>query len=173
MDQYSKFTIHKPDGTLLHVNGKLTLGENIADAGGVNAAFAAWKQKEATKPDQILPGLQHFTKEQLFFISYSSFWCGSVRPDFAVNLIYRDAHSPTWARILVRCVTQIQKYGCEAHRNGRVPWPTRLTSGRHSAVPSKSQPASFGKVCVYRDKVQHLVSQLYNTVRSLVEWIIS
>ena len=69
IDQYSDFTVSNPDGDPLNVNGRLTLGENIADAGGLNAAFKAWKAVEAKKQSQLLPGLQHFSKEQMFFIS--------------------------------------------------------------------------------------------------------
>jgi len=101
VDQYHDFTVPNPNGEPLHVNGRLTLGENIADAGGLNAAFAAWKQLEKKEPEQLLPGLQHFSKEQMFFISYSNWWCGKTRPEAAVNLVYRDPHSPGWARILV------------------------------------------------------------------------
>lgn len=103
VDQYGDFTVPNPSGEPLHVNGKLTLGENIADAGGLNAAFLAWKDKEAQiAGSQLLPGLQHFTKEQMFFISYSNWWCGKSRPESAINGIFRDPHSPIWARILVR-----------------------------------------------------------------------
>lgn len=101
VDQYYNFTVPNPNGVPLHVNGKLTLGENIADAGGLNAAFAAWKEMDVDEPEELLPGLQHFSKEQMFFISYSNWWCGKTRPETAVNLVYRDPHSPTWARILV------------------------------------------------------------------------
>ncbi len=101
VDQYHNFTVPNPTGGPLHINGRLTLGENIADAGGVNAAFAAWKQRDEKAPEQLLPGLQHFSKEQMFFISYSNWWCGKTRPETAVNLVYRDPHSPGWARILV------------------------------------------------------------------------
>ena len=84
-----------PNGEPLHVNGRLTLGENIADAGGVNAAFAAWKESERIASSQLLPGLQNFTKAQVFFISYANWWCGKTRPETAVNLVYRDPHAPT------------------------------------------------------------------------------
>ena len=100
IDQYHQFTVPNPKGEPLHVNGRLTLGENIADAGGVNAAFAAWKGAKGSKPEGLLPGLQNFTEEQLFFISYGNWWCGKVRPETAVNLVYRDPHAPTRARIL-------------------------------------------------------------------------
>ncbi|KAI4218935.1 MAG: hypothetical protein L6R36_008664 [Xanthoria steineri] len=100
VEQYSNFTILDPEGKRLHVNGKLTLGENIADAGGLSAAFHAWKEVEKKHPSQLLPGLQHFTKEQMFFITYPSLFCGKTRQERAVNLIYKDPHSPSWARIL-------------------------------------------------------------------------
>ena len=100
IDQYHIFTVPNPNGEPIHVNGRLTLGENIADAGGVNAAFAAWKEAEGSTSEDLLPGLQSFTKEQLFFISYGNWWCGKVRPETAVNLVYRDPHAPTRARIL-------------------------------------------------------------------------
>lgn len=90
-----------PDDKPLHVNGVLTLGENIADAGGLSAAFKAWKQLEAKKPSQLLPGLQYFTRDQLFFISYSNWWCSKDRKEAAINRIYQDPHAPKWARILV------------------------------------------------------------------------
>ena len=101
IDQYDNFTVPNPKGELLHVNGKLTLGENLADAGGLSASFLAWKAVDATDPAELLPGLQDFTKEQVFFMSYANFWCGKTRPETAVSLIYRDPHAPTRARILV------------------------------------------------------------------------
>jgi endothelin-converting enzyme len=78
----------------------LTQGENIADAGGVSAAFAAWKKREAAKPDESLPGLDHFTHDQLFFVFYANWWCGKIRKEQAINYIYVDPHSPAFARIL-------------------------------------------------------------------------
>ena len=98
--QYSNYSIEGPDGKPLHVNGRLTLGENIADAGGVAAGFAAWKRRAAKKPNQHLPGLDHFTQEQLFFVSYGNWWCGKSRKETAINRIYLDPHAPKWARIL-------------------------------------------------------------------------
>ncbi len=101
IDQYQEFTVPGPNDEVLHVNGRLTLGENIADAGGLSASFQAWKQLDNQNPAQLLPGLQHFTKEQLFFISYSNWWCGKTRKEAAINRIYRDPHAPNWARIIV------------------------------------------------------------------------
>lgn len=100
VDQYSNFTVPGPDNKPLHVNGRLTLGENIADAGGLSASFKAWEERASQKPNPGLPGLDHFTQSQLFFVSYSNWWCGKSRPDTAINRIYLDPHAPKWARIL-------------------------------------------------------------------------
>ncbi|KAI1366072.1 peptidase family M13 [Xylaria arbuscula] len=100
VNQYNNYTIEGNGGQPLHVNGKLTLGENIADAGGVSAAFAAWEKRRVDSPDQSLPGLEHFTHEQLFFVFYANWWCGKVRKEQAINYIYVDPHSPAFARIL-------------------------------------------------------------------------
>lgn len=99
VDQYAKFSVPGPKGPL-HVNGKLTLGENVADAGGIHAAFSAWKEKEAVKPSQALPGLEKFTNDQLFFINYANWWCGKSTKEAAVEAIYLDPHAPKWARII-------------------------------------------------------------------------
>jgi endothelin-converting enzyme len=101
VDQYEKFTVPGLDDKPLHVNGYLTLGENIADAGGLTASFQAWKERDQANPGELLPGLQDFTKDQLFFISYGNWWCGKTRKEEAVNRIFTDPHSPTFARILV------------------------------------------------------------------------
>ncbi|KAF2840791.1 endothelin-converting enzyme [Patellaria atrata CBS 101060] len=100
VEQYHNFSIKGTDGKPLHVNGRLTLGENIADAGGVSAAFSAWKKRDAESRNQNLPGLDFFSQEQLFFVSYASWWCGKTRTKTAVNRIYTDPHSPKWARVL-------------------------------------------------------------------------
>ncbi|KAI2631977.1 endothelin-converting enzyme 1 [Hypoxylon sp. NC1633] len=100
VDQYNNFTVEGNNGEPLHVNGKLTLGENIADAGGVSAAFAAWKSRTESAPDESLPGLDHFSHEQLFFVFYANWWCGKARKEQAIQSIYTDPHSPTFARVL-------------------------------------------------------------------------
>ncbi|KAI1328615.1 peptidase family M13 [Xylariaceae sp. FL0255] len=100
--QYNDFTVEGPNGETLHVNGRLTLGENIADAGGISAAFAAWQRHRTAHPElsQTLPGLEHFTHDQLFFVFYGNWWCGKVRKEQAMNYVYTDPHSPARARIL-------------------------------------------------------------------------
>lgn len=136
--QYGNYSVEGPDGKPLHVNGKLTLGENIADAGGVSASFAAWKSRvsrersgcnersgrELQHEDQSLPGLEHFTKEQLFFVSYSNWWCGKSRPEAAVQRIYTDPHAPKWARVLGTMANSREfkeAFGCGKGEEGKEP----------------------------------------------------
>src|SRR4051812_2525802 len=75
IDEYSNFTAPGPNGNLVHVKGKQTVGENVADAGGIQAAWAAWQKERKTKPDQDLPGLSYFTQEQLFYVAFGNIWC--------------------------------------------------------------------------------------------------
>ncbi|ORZ36431.1 hypothetical protein BCR44DRAFT_122023 [Catenaria anguillulae PL171] len=98
VDQYSKFTVPGPNNTSINVDGKLTLGENVADNGGMGQAFAAFK---ATNPKDIRLGgsLSNFTTEQLFYIGYAQMWCGSTRPEAALAQIRTDVHSPGVARV--------------------------------------------------------------------------
>ncbi|KAF5863212.1 hypothetical protein ETB97_010440 [Aspergillus alliaceus] len=101
VDQYSHFTApEQSTEEPLHVNGRLTLGENIADAGGIGAAYHAWKKHDGVSPDPQLPGLSKFTKEQLFFIAYGNWWCSKSTAEAAREAIYNDPHAPKPARII-------------------------------------------------------------------------
>ncbi|KAJ5761013.1 hypothetical protein N7520_008169 [Penicillium odoratum] len=100
VDQYDNYTVEGPGGKVLHVNGRLTLGENIADAGGLTASFHAWKKHDDAKADLHLPGLDDFTKEQLFFVSYAKAWCSKTTSEAAEQAIYTDPHAPKSARII-------------------------------------------------------------------------
>ncbi|KAI9317388.1 hypothetical protein BX666DRAFT_1856748 [Dichotomocladium elegans] len=100
VDQYNKFTISGPGGDV-HVNGKLTLGENLADNGGLAAAYTTFVNLWANLPSSDrtgLPGLD-MTPEQLFFINYARTWCDKIRPEEALNRVYSDPHSPAQARV--------------------------------------------------------------------------
>ena len=72
IDQYEAFSLPDTDDESVHINGRLTLGENGADAGGLIAVLVAWKKHEAQYPSQLLPGFHNFSKEQLFFMSHGS-----------------------------------------------------------------------------------------------------
>jgi putative endopeptidase len=85
--QYNSFTVLDT----IHVNGRLTLGENLADLGGLNVAYAAFKK---TKQGQSTTKIDGFTPDQRFFLSWAQVWRGAQRPEAAAQRILTDPHSP-------------------------------------------------------------------------------
>lgn len=75
----------------IHVNGKLTMGENIGDLGGLNAAYTAFKM---TKQGQSKEKIDGFTPDQRFFLAWAQVWRGNILPETAAQLIKTDTHSP-------------------------------------------------------------------------------
>ncbi|KAI1321652.1 hypothetical protein EDD11_003132 [Mortierella claussenii] len=105
VEQYSNFTVKGNDDKDYHINGQLTLGENIADNGGLKQSFESWKARYQADPSGRkyknfrLPGLENLTPEQLFFISFARPWCNKQRPESAIRLMRTDSHSPAQWRI--------------------------------------------------------------------------
>ncbi|MBE9664537.1 M13 family metallopeptidase [Mucilaginibacter myungsuensis] len=87
IEQFNAFTVLDT----IHVNGKLTQGENIADLGGLNVAYAAFKK---TKQGQSNVKIDGFTPDQRFFMSWGQVWRSSQRPESAAQRIQTDPHSP-------------------------------------------------------------------------------
>jgi len=87
-DEFDHFT---PIDTF-HINGKLTLGENIADLGGLNIAYDALQKalKEHPQPKKI----DGFTPEQRFFLSYAQVWRNNIRKENLILRLKTDVHSP-------------------------------------------------------------------------------
>ncbi|HVT82431.1 MAG TPA: M13 family metallopeptidase [Phycisphaerae bacterium] len=81
-----------------HINGRLTIGENLADLGGVTIAYAAWKKSLNGATPPVIGG---FTGEQRFFIGYAQIWRDHVRESDQRVLIRTDPHSPAEFRTLV------------------------------------------------------------------------
>ena len=75
------------------VNGKLTLGENIGDNGGLNIALRAMRNTGNTA---VIDG---FTADQRFFLAWARVWAGTSRPEYQEMLITIDPHSPEFARV--------------------------------------------------------------------------
>jgi putative endopeptidase len=76
----------------LHVNGKLTLGENIADLGGLLIAYGAYRRSLAGKPDPApIDGL---SGPQRFFLAWAQIWRAKTRPEFTRLLVNVDPHAP-------------------------------------------------------------------------------
>jgi len=94
VDQYSSFK-PLPDANL---DGKLTLGENIADLGGLKLALLAYRagQKSPAPAPAVKGG---HSDEQLFFLGMAQAWCEKRRPEFSRLLINVDPHSPAEFRV--------------------------------------------------------------------------
>lgn len=81
----------------LHINGKLTAGENIADLGGLTVAFTAFKNTEEYKKNEKLDG---FTPAQRFFFGWAQVWENNMRDQASRLRIKTDPHSPGKYRVL-------------------------------------------------------------------------
>jgi putative endopeptidase len=86
-DQYSKYTIIDD----IKINGKLTLGEDVADLGGLILAYMAW---ETDTKGQSLQPIEGLTPEQRFFVGYGQSWCGQSRDETKRLRATIDPHSP-------------------------------------------------------------------------------
>jgi putative endopeptidase len=89
VDEYNNFEV-LPN---MHVNGKLTLGENLADLGGVHIAYDALERALAKDPSKR-KSIDGFTPEQRFFISFAQIWRTNIRDAEAQRLVTVDPHSP-------------------------------------------------------------------------------
>jgi putative endopeptidase len=81
----------------VHLNGKLTLGENTADNGGVRLAFMALMKSMDGKPPQ--PKIDGFTPQQRFFLGWGQVWCQNERPENSRMRAQVDPHSPGRDRV--------------------------------------------------------------------------
>ncbi|OOG65002.1 peptidase [Rhodanobacter sp. B04] len=95
-DAYSPIK-DKPD---LHVNGKLTLGENIADLGGMNVAYDALQAALKAHPEEAGKKIDGYTEDQRFFLNWARVWRGNVREKQAVLSLNTDPHAPASLRAM-------------------------------------------------------------------------
>ncbi|XP_072019295.1 neprilysin-1-like [Amphiura filiformis] len=98
MDQYSNFTV---DQIGINLNGVHTRGENIADNGGINEAFKAYRRwvERNGREEPRLPGL-NLTHNQIFFVNFGQIWCGLNRDEDLMYLVMVDTHPPSKYRVL-------------------------------------------------------------------------
>ena len=87
VQQYNAMTVLDT----IHVNGKLTLGENLADLGGLSIAYEAFTKTEQFKKGKKIDG---FTPAQRFFLSWAQVWRNNALPETQAQLIITDPHSP-------------------------------------------------------------------------------
>jgi len=85
IDQFNGFEVEKG----LNENGKLVVGESIADLGGLLVAYRAFQKSLEGKPRVVIDG---FTPEQRFFLGYARGWATNMRPELARQLVYTDPH---------------------------------------------------------------------------------
>lgn len=92
IDLYNTFTILDT----VHVNGRLTTGENIADIGGIAIAYAAFKKTKQGQHNQKIDG---FTPDQRFFISFAQIWRWKVKEAAQRYRVIVDPHAPPMIRV--------------------------------------------------------------------------
>jgi endothelin-converting enzyme/putative endopeptidase len=110
VDEYAAFTAIDD----VKLNGKLTLGENTADNGGVRIALMAYLASNAAKAATAMDG---FTPEQRFFIGYAQLWCENRRPEFERLQAQTNPHSPGRYRVngVITNMPEFQKaFSCPA-----------------------------------------------------------
>ncbi|KAK1162402.1 endothelin-converting enzyme-like 1 [Acipenser oxyrinchus oxyrinchus] len=106
---YDNFTVYNQ-----RVNGKLTLGENIADMGGLKLSYYAYqKWIREHGPEQPLPGLK-YTHKQLLFIAFAQNWCMKRRSQSTYLQLLTDKHAPEHYRV-IGSVSQFDEFGRVFH----------------------------------------------------------
>ncbi|CAF1200289.1 unnamed protein product [Rotaria sordida] len=99
IEQYSNFSVPEIN---MNSNGNQTQDEDIADNGGLKAAFYAYQKwaKNNVNVDKKLPGLTQYSTEQMFFIHFAHIWCTRISISRAFNRILTDVHSLEHFRII-------------------------------------------------------------------------
>ncbi|CAG2181699.1 unnamed protein product, partial [Oppiella nova] len=99
IDEYS--SVYVPE-VQMNLNGKNTVGENIADNGGMRESYRAFQlYVERHGEPQRLPHVSQYTPEQLYFLSHANVWCSLWRPEALKTQIQYDPHSPGKYRVNV------------------------------------------------------------------------
>ncbi|EIM01128.1 M13 family peptidase [Rhodanobacter denitrificans] len=83
-----------------HVNGQLTMGENIGDLGGLNAAYTALQMALAKNPAEASRRIDGYTQDQRFFLNWARVWRGNIRPEAQLTLLNTDPHAPAKFRAI-------------------------------------------------------------------------
>jgi len=99
----------------LHVNGKLTLGENLADLGGLKIAYKAYQRTLKGKPAPAK--IDGFTGDQRFFLSWAQVWRQLQRPEALRTQILTNPHAPGVWRVngpLSNMPEFAKAFGCKA-----------------------------------------------------------
>uniref|UniRef100_A0A8D2MFL4 endothelin-converting enzyme 1 n=1 Tax=Zonotrichia albicollis TaxID=44394 RepID=A0A8D2MFL4_ZONAL len=133
-EQYGRYTVHSEK-----VNGRQTLGENIADNGGLKAAYNAyksWLQKNGE--EKRLPALG-LTNHQLFFVGFAQVWCSVRTPESSHEGLVTDPHSPDKYRVIGTLSNSrdfVEHFGC--------PLGSPMNPGKHCEALSP-KPGTMDK----------------------------
>ncbi|XP_054838754.1 endothelin-converting enzyme 2 [Eublepharis macularius] len=124
MEQYSKYLVNGE-----HVNGRQTLGENIADNGGLKAAYNAYKLwLKKNGEEKRLPSVD-LTSHQLFFLGFAQVWCSVRTPESSHEGLVTDPHSPDKFRVIGTLSNSrdfVEHFGC--------PVDSPMNPGKHCEV---------------------------------------
>ncbi len=113
VNEYNGFTVAGD----VHVNGKLTLGENTADNGGIRLAYMALLEDAKRKHLDMQAKQDDYTPEQEFFLAYAQNWCGAMRPQMERMLVQTNPHAPMQFRVngVIRNMPEFgHAFGCKA-----------------------------------------------------------
>ena len=105
----------------LHLNGKLTMGENIADNGGAVLAYRAYRALRKDAPETVVA--DGFTEDQQFFLGLGQSWCGKARDEATRRSVVTDPHSFDKFRVvgpLTNMPEFSKAFGCKAGAKMRV-----------------------------------------------------
>jgi endothelin-converting enzyme/putative endopeptidase len=111
--EYGEFTVPGD----VKVNGKLTLGENTADNGGIRLAYMAFLADAKRKSLDLTQKRDGYTEPQQFFLAYAQNWCGGIRPEAERLQAQTDPHAPDRFRAngVVRNIQEFgEAFGCKA-----------------------------------------------------------
>lgn len=127
--QYAEYWVDDGHGHREYVDSRFTVGEDVADAAGIAQSFRAWKHIldnggiRIFEQNQLLPGLAHYTQEQLFFVAFAHLWASLVRPAEQVRRIRTDPHSPARFRVngaLSNMPSFAEAFGCKPRHHPMV-----------------------------------------------------
>jgi predicted metalloendopeptidase len=99
----------------MHISGRLTLGENLADLGGLKIAYDAFMRSRMGRPPAGL--LEGFTPEQRFFLAYAETWRFKLRDEALRDRLETDVHAPPRYRVLgplANLSEFSEAFGCKA-----------------------------------------------------------
>jgi endothelin-converting enzyme/putative endopeptidase len=113
----------------VHLNGKLTLGENLADLGGLWLAWLAWEDKVQTAHLDLTAKTDGFTPDQRFWVAYAQQWCTQTRPEQLRSQAQGDPHAPDEyrANTILSDLPEFQKsFSCKKDAPMVAPKPCRV-----------------------------------------------